>query len=172
MKKENGIFALLVSAIAFLTGVEPAAAHCPVCTVAVGSGVAVAKWYGVDLIIVGLWVGAFIISTALWSVQFLEEREWMAESRWKEAGISAGVFLSFAVPFYFSGLIGNPAQTVFGIDKLLLGMVAGSVLSYFSPEISGRLKNKNNGNVYVPFQGVLIALTLLTSSSFFLWWYL
>ena len=36
----------------------PAKAICPVCTVAVGAGIGLSRWLGIDDSITGLWIGA------------------------------------------------------------------------------------------------------------------
>src|SRR3989338_7507256 len=41
-------------------------AHCPLCTAAVGAAAVSAKYYGMDMSIIGLMIGAFGISTGLW----------------------------------------------------------------------------------------------------------
>ena len=50
-----------------LTSLMPSVyAHCPLCTAAVGAAAISAKYYGLDLSIIGLLIGAFGISTGLW----------------------------------------------------------------------------------------------------------
>ncbi len=43
---------------------------CPVCTIAVGAGIGLSRWLGVDDLISGLWIGGLIVSligmTILW----------------------------------------------------------------------------------------------------------
>jgi len=43
---------------------------CPVCTVAVGAGIGLSRWFGVDDLVSGLWIGGLIVSligmTFLW----------------------------------------------------------------------------------------------------------
>src|SRR3989344_6151701 len=60
---------ILVALIAFfmLSAAAPIAyAHCPLCTAAVGAAAVSAKYYGMDISIIGLMIGAFGISTGLW----------------------------------------------------------------------------------------------------------
>ncbi|KXB07010.1 hypothetical protein AKJ51_02220 [candidate division MSBL1 archaeon SCGC-AAA382A20] len=158
---------LSVAVLFFLFISDYALAHCPVCTLAVGTGVAAARFYGVDSTIIGVWLGAFIISTGLWLTNLLRSRNLLPNSYTDLQNflISFLVFLSFAIPFYVSGLIGNPKYTVWGMDKLLLGMVVGSSLSYLGPEISAWIKRRNGDNVVLPFQGAVIVLILLSLSS-------
>ncbi|MHB9019886.1 MAG: hypothetical protein ACYC3G_03400 [Minisyncoccota bacterium] len=155
-------------AIGFLLSVGSAYAICPVCIVAVGAGVGIAEEFGVDDTIVGLWVGALIIAMAWWTVN------WLIKKNKCFKGCGSMTFLAYylltLVPLYSSGLIGKELNKLWGIDRLLFGVVIGSLLFYVGTNLHFYLKAKNNDRVYFPFQKVVlnIAVLLLASGIFYL----
>src|SRR3989338_1072522 len=145
-------------------------AHCPVCTAAVGVGVAATRFYGVDDTIVGLWIGAFIISTALWFNRLLKK---YIDIRFQEVIISIIAFLLTVVPFYYAGLITDFDMVrsmpehhsifglgVLGIDKLLIGTIIGSIVTYLAVYATYVVK-KMKGSVLFPYQTIVFTLISL-----------
>ncbi len=158
MKKRIVLFLLL----ALLP--QAAYAHCPLCTAATGGAVAAARFYGLDDTIVGIWIGAFAISTALWFDRMIK-KEYVQFQR------LIIILLSFTltvVPFYLSGLMGAQASTIFGIDKMFFGALAGSMVSYFAFSMSKRIKSERKKRLF-PFQSMAIAFLLLTLTSVIFW---
>jgi len=170
MKKFN----ILVFVIGLLLFVPSAFAHCPLCTTGAVIGVGVARYYGVDDGIVGIFLGALIVSSALWFNRWLKKR---VNYRFQETALVLSSFLLFAVPFYYGGLITDfeivrmmPEDLAIlglgflGIDKLLAGMLIGSLAIWGVFALSNHIKNKR-GSVLWPYQGLsfmFIALVILT----------
>ncbi len=124
-------------------------AHCPLCTAAVGSGVAITRFYGIDDSVVGVWIGAFIVSTTLWAATKIK-KEYVPFQNYVLVAVA---FLITVFPFYYVGLIGDLRYTIFGIDKLLLGMLTGSVVTLVSFHIGNMIKKR-----VIPFQKIVITL--------------
>ncbi|BFT94174.1 MAG: hypothetical protein MNSN_07740 [Minisyncoccus archaeiphilus] len=165
MKKYIYIFALF-----FLFLFDKVQAVCPICTVAVGAGVGLSRWLGIDDSIIGLWVGGLTVSMIVWTISWLES---------KKIGFTGMNFLStilwyalMVIPLYFMGIIGHPynALGTYGIDKLLMGIVIGSIGFYFGAEWYFYLKEKNGGHAYFPFQKVVMPISplILMSIVFYL----
>lgn len=134
-----------------------ASAHCPLCTAGVGVGVAAARYLGLDDAIVGLFLGGFVLSTALWAGSSLKKRV-----PFQNALL---VLLSFAltiIPLYFAGLF-EGAQ-LFGVNRLLLGVVLGCLVSYAGLLASKKVKEKR-GSVLFPFQTIAFVLLSLVLAS-------
>ena len=55
------VFALSIFGLNLLFA-KQALAVCPICTIAVGAGVGLSRYFGVDDAITGLWVGGLIVS--------------------------------------------------------------------------------------------------------------
>ncbi len=155
--KKISIYLLFVFAISFLFA-QKALAVCPICTIAVGAGVGLSRWLGIDDAITGLWVGGFIVSMITWTEGWLEKKNIHFKGR-----IFVNIFVYYAliiIPLFYSGIIGNPLNTLCacGLDKLLFGIIAGSLAFWFGASWYFHLKEKNNGHAYFPFQKVVMPI--------------
>lgn len=163
MKKYKYLIFLSVLLYTFINTYSTVLAVCPVCTVAIGAGLGLSRWFGIDDIISGLWVGGLIMSSAYWTVSFLESKK----RNFRYSTITM-IFLYFAIiyiPLFISGIIGHKFNSIFGIDKLLFGSLFGSLLFQLSQEIEKILRRKNNGKVYFPYQKVIIPIGILIVAS-------
>ncbi|MEK6848861.1 MAG: hypothetical protein AABX65_04485 [Nanoarchaeota archaeon] len=168
------IFSLI--GILLVLNIQAVMAHCPLCTVAAGGGIAVARWLGVDDSIVGVFVGAFIVSTALWLGKWLNKKNIVISG----AILVIASFLLTVVPFYTGGVITDMEMVksmpehhailgmgAFGIDKLLTGIIFGSVFVWGAFAVSDYIKKKR-GKVLFPYQGIVfMAITLAILSGIF-----
>jgi hypothetical protein len=143
----------------------PAQAVCPVCTVAVGAGIGLSRWLGVDDLVTGVWVGGLIVSLTIWTL------DWFGRKKLRFQGdlvsVAALYYLLVLVPLWYSGTIGHPLNTLWGVDKLILGTAAGSVVFLAAARIHDLLKKKNGGRSYFPFQKVALPVGTLLAASFF-----
>ena len=69
-------------------------------------------------------------------------------------------FALVIIPLFYSGIIGNPLNTLCfcHLDKLLFGIIVGSIAFWCGANWHYYLKEKNNGHVYFPFQKVVISI--------------
>ena len=151
------IYLLSIFAVVFLFA-KKALAVCPICTIAVGVGVGLSRWLGIDDAITGLWVGGLIVSMITWTESWLEKKNIRFRGR-----IFVNIFAYYAliiIPLYYSGIIMNPihAFCACGLDKLLLGIIVGSFAFWFGASWYFYLKEKNNGHAYFPFQKVVMPI--------------
>jgi hypothetical protein len=131
----------------------PAQAFCPICTVAVGAGVGLSRYLGIDDLIIGLWVGALCVSLVGWTWNWLKEKNKNFKgSLWLTAGFWYGIII---VPFFLTGVMGHPLNKLWGIDKLLLGISGGTIIFYLSHTWYHRIKERNNGHAWFPLQKVV-----------------
>jgi len=139
-------------------------AVCPICTVAVGAGLGVSRYFGIDDLITGLWIGALVLSMVLWFADVIEKKSWPI----RFPRLSAGGFLYFILflTLVLSGIIGIPGNLIFGIDKLFLGICLGSFVFYFASLTDRYLKTRNKGQVIFYYQKVIIPVFLLSLLSF------
>ena len=161
MDKRLGFGVLGFVALSILISPALVSAHCPLCTAAVGSGLVVARSMGIDDSVVGIWVGALIISSALWLNKFLVKRKKCF--RFQKGIIVAAFFLLTIIPFYFSNLI-NFQYTFLGIDRLLLGTVAGCFITMLGFWTSGKIRSMN-GKAVIPFQAIVVTVGILILSN-------
>lgn len=161
------IFCFLITlASSLLIFHSPAGAVCPVCTVAVGGGLLISHYLGVDDLIAGVWIGGLILSLGLWTAtsfkkQYLKYQEWL----W-----TFGLWLTTVFGLKQAGFIGQPTCKIHGHDKLLSGIVFGTVafLIGFSLDLLlRRLNKKEKGKVFFSYQKVILPLSFLILATIF-----
>lgn len=157
-----------------------AMAMCPLCTVIVGAGVIAAEDKGVDLTIIGIWVGALTISMIGWTMKWLSTKKF--NFKYSELVIVLVYFILLPVGLYMINQ--NPnlmpetlrpklnlnATTLWGIDKMILGMILGSIVFYAASILYEGLKRKNGGKAHFPFERIAIpvAAILIISGAFWI----
>lgn len=146
----------------------PAKAICPVCTVAVGAGIGLSRWLGIDDSITGLWVGALFVSVSLWTIG------WAKDKTWRFRGHKIVIFILYALliiaPLFWMDVFFHPLNTLWGMDKLILGIVFGIIIFSLSARLHFFLKDRNGGSVYFPFQKVAMTVgALILASGVFYW---
>jgi len=162
MKKISQYF-LALSLLNF-TWIAPAQAICPVCTVAVGAGLGLTKWLGIDDTISGLWIGGLTVSLILWTIDWLAGKN--IKFKGDETLIWLGYYLIIVAPLWWSEIIGHPLNTLWGIDKLILGIAIGSLFFYAGKITYDWLKKNNNNHAYFPYQKVVMPIAPLIIFSF------
>jgi len=164
-KTNNKIIAISLAAFFFLMA-NAAQAICPVCTIAVGAGVGFSRYLGIDDTITGLWIGGLTVSMILWTINWLDKKNIHFKGR--KIVTTLSYYLLMVVPLYFMNFMGHPLNKIWGVDKLLLGIIAGSAAFFGANAWYDQLKAKNNGHAYFPFQKVAMPVgALLTLSLIF-----
>ncbi len=137
-------------------------AFCPLCAIATGFAVGLFRWLGVDDIIVGLWLGAFGLSMALLFSNFLVKKG--ANKKISLPAAITLVFASLLISLYLGGFL-RIANKIFGIEKIIFGMVIGSILLLLASPLNNLIKKINKDVVFISHQKVIAALALLIISS-------
>lgn len=136
-----------------------AMAVCPLCTFAVGAGIGLAQYFGVDDTITGFWIGGLMVSMVWWTNIWLEKNNIIFYGR---NIVVAVVYYSFAIiPLYFWGIMGHALNKYYGIDKILLGIVIGSIVFFVGVVSYEYLKNNNQGKAYFSFQKIVMPVAPL-----------
>lgn len=157
MKKYLLILFLGTLSILAIPGVT--SAFCPICTAAVGVGLGLSRWLHVDDTISGLWIGALILSSALWLLTWLKKRKITFPGLFPII-----VILSYAViiiPLFGAKIMGHPGNKIFGLDKLLFGIMVGSIVFMLGLIAHSIIKKINNGKQLFYFQKVVSPVLLL-----------
>lgn len=160
----RNFFGLLVTLLIYLTITTQAHAVCPVCTVAVGAGLGLCRLIGIDDTISGVWIGGLILSSAFWLADFLKKKN--IKLPYPEFWSVIFFFLIIVIPFYKLKMIGITGNTLWGVDKLLLGIIFGSLLFILGVFTDKTLRKLNNNKVYIYYQKVIIPVFYLTLASF------
>lgn len=158
MKKIGTLLSLLI-----LAAPAPALAVCPICTIAVGAGLGLSRWLGIDDTITGVWVGGFLASLTLWTINWMEGKK--INFPWRGTVTAAAYYLLTFIPLYLAKIVGHPYNQLWGIDKLVFGTVIGSIFFLISVKYYEQLKTKNNGRPWFPYQKIVWPLAILTIAS-------
>jgi len=142
-------------------------AVCPVCVVAIGAGLGLSRWLGVDDTISSTWIGGLMVAIILWTINWFKKKGW--RFAYRAVYITLAYYILVYVPLYYYGIVGYPANTIWGIDKIIFGTVVGSVAFLAGDWFSNYLKKKNNGKVLFYYQKVIIPLVILLLISLILW---
>jgi hypothetical protein len=154
---------LIISSATSLLLAKTTYAICPVCTVAVGAGVGLAKYLGIDDIITGLWIGALIISLSMWTINWLIKKN--KKAIWISISTYLGYYIIIIIPLLFMKSVFHPFNTLWGINKLILGIIIGSIIFYIDAYWYEYMKRKN-GKAHFPFEKVAIPIISLLIASF------
>lgn len=161
MKKFLSNLSLLFGlSLAALTMPAQALAVCPVCTVAVGAGLGITRWLGIDDTVAGLWIGGLFLSSALWLVNWLKTKDWnLLKKDWL---IGFLFYALLILSLYLFGITGDPANTIFGIDKIIFGIVIGTLIFAGSVKADQYLRSINEGQVFIYYQKVILPMLFLS----------
>jgi hypothetical protein len=154
----NNLQKISIASLALLLPTA-AKAFCPVCTVAVGAGLGLARWLKIDDTITGLWIGGLIVSLIGWTINWLNAKKIRFIGR--KPLIIALYYVSIIWPLYHWNLIGHPIHSLWGIDKLVLGMTLGSIFFLFGGLWYSAIKAKNNNHAQFPFQKLVMPISPL-----------
>lgn len=140
---------------------KQALAVCPICTIAVGAGIGFSRWLGIDDSITGLWVGGLTVSMITWTLSWFKKKN--INFKFRTIVTVIGYYLLVVVPLYFMGMLANPINAIYStwVDKLLIGVVVGSVGFWLGAEWYYSMKEKNGGHAYFPFQKVVMPISPL-----------
>lgn len=161
------ISSFLFAAIATILILPVAQAVCPVCTVAVGAGLEGMRLLGVDDVITGIWAGGLSLSLFFWTAG------WLKKHNVKSA------FWQIVVPFvFYYGLLALVyalpsvqfgVNTLWGIDKFLLGIIVGTIAFYLGARWYVKIKRENGGHAKFAFQKVVVPLSFLIIATVVFW---
>jgi len=138
-------------------------AFCPLCAVAAVAGLSLARAFGVDDTVSGVWMGGLITALNLWSLEWLERKD--ARFAGYKPAVTLVWWLMLLVPLYAMGYIIRPMSSFWGVDKLLLGMFCGGLSFYVCGKWYEKIKAANDGHAQYPFQKVLLPVMPLTWQS-------
>jgi hypothetical protein len=154
-------FGTMMALLAF-SGI--AYAQCPICVIGAAAGIEVARYFGVDDLITGVWVGALIFAFTLWVDSWLKGKH-----KWNKMSIRWAVALLIVILSYVSLYVAGfySGTTIFGINRLLFGDVLGSIVLLISVFIVNEELKKRE--IKFPFRGVILVLGALTVLSLLIW---
>jgi hypothetical protein len=138
---------------------------CPVCTLAVAGGVGLCRYLGISDMISGTWIGALIICLIMWTLKWFNKKN--IRFKLRDPIITVLFYAFIIIPLYWMGIMGNPNNRYLGMDKLLFGIISGSLVFIMALFVDNALRKKNGGKAYFPFQKVVIPILFLILASLF-----
>jgi len=159
MKAKTPLLIFLIFLTLTFVNLPVAQAVCPVCTVAVASGLSISRWLGIDDFISAIWIGGLALSLTAWGWNYLKKKDKLSGL----TGVLAFllVYLSILIPLYKFKYIGVVGNILWGIDKIALGIGVGTIVFWLGAFLNSFLKKRNNGKVYFPFQKVVLPVGFL-----------
>ena len=105
-----------------IPGVVFANPACPVCTIAIGAGLDIARRLGVPDSVVGLWAGAMLTLLGYWTLKFMDKRGWYFRGRNLIVILLSVAMIGFA---YISAVKYHPVSIcgMFVMDPVLFGTI-------------------------------------------------
>lgn len=139
---------------------------CAVCTVAIGASLSVARAFGVDDCVVGVWSGAMLALLGFWTIRFFEKRNWKFVGRDTLLVVSSVAMIGF---MYMGEMTYSPGVIGFlYIDSFLFANIMGAIVLILANNFYQFLKRRNGGHAHFPFEKVVIPVVAvaLTSAAF------
>ena len=142
---------------------------CPVCTVTVIAGLGISRFFGIDDALTSLWIGAFILSFSFITIDWIEKKWPKLKIKRFTIPFVALMYLLVLVPLKTTGSIGIAGNTLWGIDKVILGTIVGSLV-FLAGAWADKKERKMRGKQLFPFQKVAFPVfsLILASAVFFL----
>ena len=135
-------------------------AVCPVCTVAVGAGLEGALLLGVDDVITGIWAGGLTLSLFFWTAGWLKKRG-VTNPLWQIVVPFVGYYALLGALYFMPGVLTFGANTLWGMDRFLLGVVVGTIAFWLGARWYVKIKRDNGGHARFAFQKVVVPLSFL-----------
>lgn len=137
-------------------------AVCPVCVIAIGTGLGLSRFLGIDDLVTGIWLGGFLTSLSFLATNWLYKKEFFKKI--KKNYLTFGnyvlcVLLTF-LPLHFAGITGHPYNKIAGIDKLLVGTFFGTLIFLASIYLDKKVREKYKKQLF-NYQKVVFPITLL-----------
>ena len=101
---------------------------CPVCTVTVIAGLGISRLLGIDDLITSLWIGGFILSFSFITIAWIGKKWPKLKSKYYYFPTFILMYLFVLVPLILNHTIGIIRNTIWGIDKIVFGIIAGSLV--------------------------------------------
>lgn len=155
---------------------------CPVCTVTVIAGLGISRFFGIDDLISSLWIGGLILSLSFITIDWLEKSRWrekiyehickikcgMTENQALKFWVFFLMYVLVIVPLFLNHTIGITRNTIFGVDKILFGIMVGSIVFMIGIWADKFVRKQRDGKQLFIYQKVMFpVLSLLVTSLIF-----
>lgn len=158
---------VVCSSVLFFAQQAIANPACPVCTIAVGASLGIARKIGLDDNIVGLWAGGFLALMGYWMIIWFEARKL---NFWGRNFILISSSVAMIGFMYISELDYSPVNILYVLylDSFLFSTILGALIVVYTSKLYQFMKARNNGRAHFPFEKVVLPLLGLGAASLYL----
>ncbi len=140
---------------------------CPVCTVTVIAGLGISRLLGIDDLITSLWIGGFILSFSFVTINWIGKKWPKLNSKYYFLPTFILMYLFVLIPLYLNHIIGIIRNTIWGMDKIIFGIIVGSIV-FLAGAWADKYQRKKFKKIFFPFQKVVFpVLSLIITSLIF-----
>jgi hypothetical protein len=137
---------------------------CPVCTVTVIAGLGLSRLLGIDDLITSIWIGGFILSFSFITINWIVKKWPKLKSKYYYFPTFILMYLFVLVPLKLDHIIGIYSNTIFGIDKVVFGILVGSIVFLIGVWMD-KYQRRKFSKIFFPFQKVIFPVVALLIAS-------
>lgn len=137
---------------------------CQICTVTVIAGLGISRLLGIDDTVASLWIGGLILSLTFVTIDWIDKKWPKFKIKRLQTALFALMYLLVLLPLKLNGSIGIPGNTFWGVDKIILGVMAGSVFFLIGIWVDKKIR-KMRGKQLFKFQKVALPVISLIIAS-------
>ena len=162
-------FFLFLISLPFLLA-SSVAAHCPLCTMGAAAAAGGALYFGVTILVIGIFIGAFAVSTGWWISRMIKKEHFRGQ-KWVIIIFSFVLTIIPMLPFFtqisplsiwWFGEYGSLFNRTYLLNDFIMGSIFGGVIVCSTPWVSAKITSLRQGKM-IPFQGLILTLGLLLS---------
>lgn len=162
---------VVLSLLLLVAFVAPSYANpaCAVCTIAVGASLEIARQFGVDDSVIGVWAGAFLTLLGFWTIKWFDKKGWNFKGRDFWIITISIAMIGF---MYITELAYTPKPIlIFYMDPFLFSTILGALVFIYASEFYQWMKARNGGHAHFPFEKVVVPVAALALLSTYFYYY-
>lgn len=142
---------------------------CPICTVTVIAGLGISRLLGIDDIVSSIWIGGLILSLSFITIAWIAKKWPHLPFTFYRLPTIVLMYLFVLIPLKLDHIIGIYRNTLWGIDKVILGIAVGSITLLLGA-LADKYQRVKFKKIFFPFQKVVfpIVCLILVSVVFYL----
>jgi hypothetical protein len=133
---------------------------CPVCTVGVVAGLGISRLLGIDDVVSAIWIGAFILSFSFITNDWIAGKWPKFNPKYYYFPMFVLMYLFVLIPLRLNGTIGIIGNSLWGVDKIVLGIIVGS-LTLLLGGYADKYQRKKFKKIFFNFQKVVFPIVAL-----------